>query len=72
MLVGLMGVNHGGLNILVAQNPAHRGRVNTIHLHQAVERMSEVMDSRKVLQTGSLGYPYQSIPQVIGGQPMAR
>lgn len=66
-----MGVNLSCRDIAMAKYLGYGAGVDTIHLHQAVESVPQVMDARKVLETGSMCYFYQSFPQPIIVQLMA-
>ena len=65
MIAGLVGVNHGCFNVLMAENPAHSCRVNAFHLHQAIKCMSKVVNAGEIIKSGKFGDSYQSSAKII-------
>ena len=68
MLSCLMSIDHRCFDIFVAENPAHCRGINSVHLHQTVESMSQIMDPSQALDAGSFGHFDKPLPQGIPDQ----
>lgn len=65
MIFGLMSVNLSCGDIAMAEYLGHGAGVDTIHLHEAVEGVAEIVNASKTEETASAGHFDQSLPQPI-------
>ena len=65
MIFRLMSVNLSCGDIAMAQYLGHGAGIDTIHLHQAIESMAEIVNAGKIVETASVSHFYQSLPQPI-------